>query len=67
MAGSQRPPPGAASGYATGAPAVTADAPGGRGTDQTWPAFSSAVQQVSTSRRVTTYGSTFAFGRRSSM
>ncbi len=34
---------------------------------QTWPAFSSAVQQVSTSRRVTTYGSTLALGRRSSM
>ncbi len=39
----------------------------GAGPDQTWPAFSSAVQQVSTSRRVTTYGSTLAFGRRSSM
>ena len=35
--------------------------------DQTWPAFSSAVQQVSTISRVTTYGSTLAFGRRSSM
>ena len=35
--------------------------------DQTWSAFSSAEQQVLTSRRVTTYGSTFAFGRRSSM
>ncbi|GGW31266.1 hypothetical protein GCM10010381_14810 [Streptomyces xantholiticus] len=34
---------------------------------QTWPAFSSAEQQVSTSRRVTTYGSTLALGRRSSM
>lgn len=34
---------------------------------QTWPAFSSAEQQVSTSRRVTVYGSTLAFGRRSSM
>ncbi len=37
------------------------------GVDQTWPAFSRAVQQVSTSSRVTTYGSTLAFGRRSSM
>ncbi len=35
--------------------------------DQIWPAFSRAEQQVSTSRRVTTYGSTLAFGRRSSM
>lgn len=35
--------------------------------DQTWSAFSSAVQQVSTISRVTTYGSTLAFGRRSSM
>lgn len=35
--------------------------------DQTWPAFSRAAQQVLISRRVTTYGSTFAFGRRSSM
>lgn len=35
--------------------------------DQTWPAFARASQQVSTMRRVTTYGSTFAFGRRSSM
>ncbi len=53
-----------------GAPAVavTAGAPSEPGGgDQTWPAFSSAVQQVSTSRRVTTYGSTLAFGRRSSM
>jgi hypothetical protein len=39
-----------------------------RGTSaQTRPAFSSAVQQVSTISRVTTYGSTLAFGRRSSM
>lgn len=38
---------------------------GGRG--QTRPSFSRAVQQVSVIRRVTTYGSTFAFGRRSSM
>lgn len=37
------------------------------GVDQTWPALSSAVQQVSTISRVTTYGSTLAFGRRSSM
>ncbi len=37
------------------------------GADQTWPAFSRAEQQVLTIRRVTTYGSTFAFGRRSSM
>jgi hypothetical protein len=35
--------------------------------DQTWPAFSRAAQQVLIIRRVTTYGSTFAFGRRSSM
>jgi hypothetical protein len=34
---------------------------------QTRSAFSSAEQQVSTIRRVTTYGSTFALGRRSSM
>nr|GGW26858.1 hypothetical protein GCM10010350_07500 [Streptomyces galilaeus] len=39
----------------------------GSGGDQTWPAFSSAEQQVSTIRRVTRYGSTLAFGRRSSM
>lgn len=34
---------------------------------QTWPAFSSAAQQVPVIRRATTYGSTLAFGRRSSM
>jgi hypothetical protein len=38
-----------------------------RAADQTWPAFSRAEQQVLISRRVTTYGSAFAFGRRSSM
>jgi hypothetical protein len=38
-----------------------------RGCVQARPAFSSAVPQVSTISRVTTYGSTFAFGRRSSM
>ncbi len=37
------------------------------GVDQTWPAFSRAEQHVSTMRRVTRYGSTLAFGRRSSM
>jgi hypothetical protein len=37
------------------------------GSDQTCPAFARAEQQVLTIRRVTTYGSTFAFGRRSSM
>lgn len=35
--------------------------------DQAWSAFSSAAQQVSTISRVTTYGSTLALGRRSSM
>ncbi|AWZ09524.1 hypothetical protein DRB89_39470 [Streptomyces sp. ICC4] len=39
----------------------------GSGRSQTRPSFSRAVQQVSVIRRVTTYGSTFAFGRRSSM
>ena len=39
----------------------------GQGAGQAWPAFSRAEQQVPISRRVTTYGSTFAFGRRSSM
>ncbi|GAA1604607.1 hypothetical protein GCM10009731_65480 [Streptomyces globosus] len=34
---------------------------------QTRPSFSRPVQQVSVIRRVTTYGSTLAFGRRSSM
>lgn len=34
---------------------------------QTRPSFSRPVQQVSVMRRVTTYGSTLAFGRRSSM
>lgn len=43
--------------------------PGTPGTPgaQTCPAFSSAVQQVSVTNRVTTYGSTFALGLRSSM
>ncbi|GAA3989201.1 hypothetical protein GCM10022384_41430 [Streptomyces marokkonensis] len=51
-----------------GASTVVVDAPVREsGPVQTWPAFSSAVQQVSTIRRVTTYGSTLAFGRRSSM
>ncbi|GGY39958.1 hypothetical protein GCM10010384_53660 [Streptomyces djakartensis] len=53
---------------AQGAPTVNGGRPcGPLREDQTWPAFSSAEQQVSTSRRVTTYGSTLAFGRRSSM
>lgn len=55
--------------HAEGAAAGPAVAPQLRvpGSGQTCPAFSSAEQQVSTMSRVTTYGSTFAFGRRSSM
>ena len=52
-----------------GAPTAPAGAPSAKSQqpDQTCPAFSSAEQQVSTISRVTTYGSTLAFGPRSSM